>query len=48
MYAQGKLVARNKTSHKGGICDLTFHNENTLYSGGFDGIVCAFDTRKLE
>ena len=24
MYAQGNLIAKNNTSHKGGICDLTF------------------------
>ena len=48
MYSKGQLVAKNSTSHKGGLCDLTFHKEYTLYSGGFDGIVCSFDTRKLK
>lgn len=48
MYADNKLLNKNSTSHKAGICDLTFGEEYTLYSGGFDGVVCSYDTRKLK
>lgn len=48
MYADNKLLNKNSISHKAGICDLTFGEGYTLYSGGFDGVVCSYDTRKLK
>lgn len=48
LYSQGSLVARNKTAHKQGICDISFGLNHTVYSGGFDGIVCSFDIRKFN
>jgi hypothetical protein len=41
-------MGKNSTAHTGGLCDLTFLNENLLYSGGFDGIVALIDVRKFN
>jgi WD40 repeat protein len=48
LYAEGQLQAKNSSSHKGGICDLVFGKEHQLFSGGFDGVVCSYDIRKLK
>lgn len=46
-YIGDQLVCKNSTSHKGGICDVVFRGEHEMYSGGFDGLVCSYDRRKL-
>jgi WD40 repeat protein len=47
LYNDGQLVAKNKKAHTAGICDLTFAKGHTLYTGGFDGIICTLDLRKF-
>ena len=48
MYEKGQLVSKNNKSHLQGICDLVFVDEWKLYSGGFDGILCSYDIRKMS
>lgn len=48
LYEEGKLIAKNSKAHQQGICDLVYADEWLLYSGGFDGFICAYDTRKFD